>query len=98
MSESKRDFEAELQESIEALRAFNRGENNLVTRTVNRTVSPVAAIRKRMNVSQHAFAALLGVSVRTIQDWEQGRRVPSGPANALLRIADQHPEVFLDLR
>lgn len=98
MSELERDFEAELQESIEALQAFNRGENDLVMRTVNRTLSPVAAIRKRMNVSQHAFAALLGVSVRTIQDWEQGRRVPSGPANALLRIADQHPEVFLDLR
>lgn len=96
MSETKRDFEAELEESIEALRAFNRGESNLTTRTVNRAVSPVAAIRKRLNVSQHAFAGLLGVSVRTIQDWEQGRRVPSGPATALLRIAERHPEVFLE--
>jgi len=94
----KRDFEAELEESIEALRAFNRGEKNLRTRTINRSLPPVATIRKRLNVSQHAFAGLLGVSVRTIQEWEQGRREPSGPAQALLRIADQHPEAFLDLR
>jgi putative transcriptional regulator len=94
----ERDFEAELEESIEALRAFNRGENNLRTRTVVRSTPPVATIRKRLNVSQHAFAGLLGVSVRTVQEWEQGRREPSGPAQALLRIADQHPEVFLDLQ
>ena len=94
----KRDFEAELEESIEALRAFNRGENNLRTRIINRPLPPVATIRKRLNVSQHAFAGLLGVSVRTIQEWEQGRREPSGPAQALLRIADQHPEAFLDLQ
>jgi putative transcriptional regulator len=40
---------------------------------------------------------LLGVSMRTLQDWEQGRRNPQGPAIALLRIAEQHPEVFADL-
>jgi putative transcriptional regulator len=96
MRKTKRDFNAELEESIEALRAFNRNEDNLVTHTVNRTLSPVAAIRKQMNVSQHAFAGLLGVSVRTIQDWEQGRRVPSGPSITLLRIAERHPEVFLE--
>jgi putative transcriptional regulator len=39
----------------------------------------------------------MGVSVRTVQDWEQGRRAPSGPAKALLRIAEQHPEVFAQL-
>ena len=96
MTKTKRDFDAELEESLEALRAFKRGEKTLVTRTVHAPVSPVAAIRKRLNVSQQAFAGLLGVSVRTIQDWEQGRRVPSGPANALLRIAEHHPEVFLE--
>lgn len=39
----------------------------------------------------------MGVSLRSVQDWEQGRRKPSGPAEALLRIADQRPDVFLDL-
>jgi putative transcriptional regulator len=43
-----------------------------------------------------SFAAMIGVSMRTLQDWEQGRREPNGPAVALLRIAEQHPEVFLD--
>jgi putative transcriptional regulator len=60
----------------------------------NIVVSP-AKIRERLNVSQHAFAGLLGVSVRTIQDWEQGRRQPSGPALALLRIVDREPEILL---
>ena len=49
-------------------------------------------------MSQVMFAGLLGVSTRTLQDWEQGRRNPQGPAIALLRIAEQHPEVFSELR
>jgi putative transcriptional regulator len=50
-----------------------------------------------LNLSQAAFAGLMGVSLRTVQDWEQGRRAPSGPAKSLLRIAEQHPEVFAEL-
>jgi putative transcriptional regulator len=95
---AKRNIEQELTEDLENLKAFHRGEKELVTRTVDLTVSPPAEIRKRLNVSQHAFAGLLGVSVRTIQDWEQGRRQPSGPAKALLRIVDQNPEVLINLR
>src|SRR5436305_9427323 len=95
MTEKKRNFEAELEESIESLRAFKRGEKSLVTRTYDLSVSPPAEIRKRLNVSQMAFAGLLGVSIRTIQDWEQGRRQPSGPALALLRIVDREPEILL---
>ena len=98
MSEVTRDFEAELQESIEALRSFNRGENNLRTHPVDRSVPSPAEIRRRLNVTQQAFAGLLGVSVRTIQDWEQGRRQPTGPAKTLLRIIDRNPEVLLNPR
>ena len=54
-------------------------------------------IRARLKLSQAAFAGLMGVSLRTVQDWEQGRCKPSGPAEPLLRIADQHPEVFTQL-
>jgi putative transcriptional regulator len=61
-------------------------------------IAAVAAIRKRLKLSQQGFARLLGVSVRTIQEWEQGRCQPTGPAKALLRIADQHPEVLFNLR
>lgn len=60
--------------------------------------SPPQKIRQKLNLSQSAFAGLMGVSVRTLQDWEQGRREPQGPAVALLRIAEQHPEVFVDIR
>jgi putative transcriptional regulator len=55
---------------------------------------PVKAIRERLGLSQEQFANLLGVSERTLQEWEQGRRKPSGAAVTLLRIADQMPEVF----
>jgi putative transcriptional regulator len=48
-------------------------------------------------VSQSEFAALLGVSVRTIQDWEQGRRNATGAAQTLLRVAVAHPEALRDL-
>jgi putative transcriptional regulator len=59
------------------------------------TETPVPTLRARLNLSQHEFADMLGVSVRTVQGWEQGRRVPTGPARALLRIVDQHPEMFM---
>ena len=54
-------------------------------------------IRAKLKLSRSAFAGLMGVSLRTVQDWEQGRRKPSGPAEALLRIVEQNPEVFLEL-
>jgi putative transcriptional regulator len=55
-------------------------------------VSAAAEARNRVGLSQNEFAKLLGVSVRTVQDWEQGRREPSGAARTLLRIAAQNPE------
>ena len=51
-----------------------------------------------MGLSQQAFALLLGVSARTLQDWEQGRRAPTGAAKMLLRVAVAHPEVLRELR
>lgn len=53
----------------------------------------VAAARAGTGLSQAEFAKLLGVSVRTLQDWEHGRREPSGAAQTLLRIATQHPRI-----
>jgi putative transcriptional regulator len=53
------------------------------------------AIRKRLGLSQSRFAAIIGVSVRTLQNWEQGRRHPEGPAKALLRVVDKDPEAVL---
>ena len=57
----------------------------------------VAAARAATGLSQATFAKLLGVSVRTLQEWEQGRKVPSGAAATLLRVAARHPEVLQEL-
>ena len=57
----------------------------------------VAAARAATGLSQTAFAKLLGVSVRTLQEWEQGRKVLSGAAATLLKVAARHPEVLQEL-
>ena len=66
-------------------------------RTHRPTISGIAQTRLISGLSQSAFAALLGVSVRTLQDWEQGRREPSGAAKTLIRVAELHPEVLKEL-
>lgn len=55
----------------------------------------VATLRESFKLSQAKFAALLGISVDTLQNWEQHRRRPEGPAKVLLRVAAAHPEVLL---
>lgn len=57
----------------------------------------VAAIREAYGLSQVKFASLLGISVRTLQNWEQGHRKPQGPARILLRVAAQSPEAVLSV-
>jgi putative transcriptional regulator len=53
------------------------------------------AIRERLGLSQSRFASIIGVSVRTLQNWEQGRREPEGPAKALLRVVDREPQAVM---
>jgi len=79
-------------EILEGLRELKRGE---VGRVVN--VPSVAVIRERTGLSQAKFAALLGVSVRTLQEWEQGRRAPSGAARTLLMVAAKNPKALLEV-
>ena len=79
-------------EILEGLRELKRGEIGRVV-----TLPAVASIRARTGLSQAKFAALLGVSVRTLQDWEQGRRAPSGAARTLLMIADKNPQALLEV-
>ena len=80
------------QEILKGLRELKRGD---VGRVV--TVPSVAAIRESTGLSQARFAELLGVSVRTLQEWEQGRRAPSGAARTLLMVAAKNPRVLLDV-
>lgn len=74
---------------LASVRQMKSGKAERVT-TVE--VSAATEARNRVGMSQSEFARLLGVSVRTLQDWEQGRREPSGAAKTLLRIASQNPE------
>lgn len=93
---SKRDIGAEILGGIKEIKAFKKGSVKLKVTELSEPSEP-KVIRSKLNLSQSAFAGLLGVSMRTLQDWEQGRREPQGPAIALLRIAEQHPEVFSKL-
>lgn len=79
---------------LESVRQMKRGQ---AARVSNVKVPAAAEARARTGLSQQEFAALLGVSARTLQDWEQGRREPTGAAKTLLRVAVSHPEVLLAL-
>ena len=59
--------------------------------------SPIVRARVKAGLTQAQFAALLGVSKRTLEQWEQGRREPSGAAKTLIKVAELHPEVLRDL-
>ena len=93
---SKRDLGQEILTGIREVKAYKAGAKVLRTHTLKEPAPP-QIIRSKLKLSQSAFAGMMGVSLRTIQDWEQGRRKPSGPAIALLRIAEQKPEVFKQL-
>lgn len=84
-------FQADLLQSVREMKADKQAR---VTRI---EVSAAAAARAKVGMSQAAFAQLLGVSTRTLQDWEQNRRQPTGAARTLLRVAQQHPEALQDL-
>ena len=88
MDKEMEQFQADLLQSVKEMKA---GEAARVTKVA---VSSVAATRAKVGLSQAAFADLLGVRARTLQDWEQNRRQPTGAAKTLLKVADQHPEVL----
>jgi putative transcriptional regulator len=85
--DAKRDIAKEILEGVRAIKA-GKGRRFIVT------LSPVAAARHKARMSQSEFARLLGISVRTLQDWEQGRRQPTGAAKSLLLVAIKHPAML----
>ena len=89
MARKTRDIGAEI---LQGLREIRRGEYG---RVIN--VPDIARIREKTGLSQARFAQLLGVSVRTLQDWEQGRRAPSGAARTLLMVAARSPQALLEV-
>jgi putative transcriptional regulator len=89
-SQSSDEFGLKLLESV---RQMNAGKFARVTHI---QVNEVAEARFRTGLSQAEFATALSISKRTLQEWEQGRRNPSGAAQALFRIAQKHPKIVRD--
>ena len=93
---------SELTESLNQALEHARGDRTDLRTTVLPAPPPplskeeIVALRQRLSCSQSVFAAVLNVSVKTIQAWEQGSRVPSDAALKLLAIANSHPEVLLE--
>lgn len=81
-------FQKDLLQSVKQMR---RGRAARVTKV---KLTPAAEARASIGMSQQDFAELLGVSARTLQDWEQGRREPTGAARMLLKVAVKHPKVL----
>ena len=91
----KKELFNELLESVKQGGAILRGKMK-PSREFNFEPIDVQSIRKKYGLTQEKFAKLLGISVATLRNWEQGRRKPEGPARVLLRVAANHPEAVLD--
>ena len=92
MNKEMEQFQKDLLDSVRQMKAGK------VARKTQVALSPIAEARSRLGMSQAELASLMGVSTRTLQDWEQGRRKPTGAAQTLLRVAIAHPEALLDLK
>lgn len=79
------------------LRAVKQMKRGKAARSTRVMPNAAAQARARVGLSQSEFAALMGVSARTLQDWEQGRREPTGAARTLLRVAAAHPGVLREM-
>ena len=89
--EAKRDV---WQEVLDGAREIKAGGGKRISAEPR---SPIVRARLKSGLTQAQFAALLGVSPRTLEQWEQGRRVPSGAARTLIRVAELHPEVLREI-
>ena len=86
----KADAFAELMTSVRQAGRIRRGSAP-AARVTTFKPAEIKAVRKKLRASQTQFALMIGVSVATLRNWEQGRRVPDGPALALLRVASLEP-------
>jgi putative transcriptional regulator len=89
--EAKRDIWKEVLDGVNEIKAGGGKRTSLEPR------SPIVRARLKSGLTQAQFAALLGVSRRTLEQWEQGRRAPSGAAKMLIRVAELHPEVLREI-
>ena len=89
-----RELFEDLTKSIKEAGKIRRGEEK-ASRVFKYSAVDIRKLRESVNVSQSKFASMIGVSVDTVQNWEQGRRKPRGPAMALLRVFEKEPEVVV---
>ena len=89
-----RPTEMELGEKL--LRAVREMKAGQTARTTLVEANPVSEARHRTGLSQAQFAQVMGISKRTLQEWEQGRRSPSGAARTLIQIAHLHPKIVIE--
>lgn len=92
----KEEMFKELLESVRQAGAIMRGEME-PSRVFVVEAPDVKSIRAKLGVSQTELASLLGISVRTVENWEQKRRIPKGPARVLLEVAAAHPDAVWDV-
>lgn len=85
----------ELLASVRQVGRIRRGESR-ASRVVTFDPTDVQAVRAKLGASQAEFALMIGVSVATLRNWEQGRRTPDGPALALLRVAARNPKAVIE--
>lgn len=85
----------ELVKSVRQAGNIRRGETS-PSREFEYKPADIKAIRDKLGKSQSEFALMIGVSVATLQNWEQGRRSPRGPARALLKVAENNPKAVTD--
>jgi len=93
----KKELFKELLQSVKEAAAIERGKAKASRIFEVKTANDVVRVRTTLGISQPKFARLLGISPDTLQNWEQGRRKPTGPAQVLLKIAAKHPEILLEV-
>jgi len=86
----------ELLQSVQEASAIERGSAKPSRKFEIKTANDVVNVRTKLGLPQTKFAKLLGISEDTLQNWEQGRRKPVGPAKVLLKIAARHPRIVLE--
>ena len=93
----KKELFEELLASVKQAKAIEKGELKPAREFRVDSKKDIIKVRSKLGLSQSKFAAVLGISTDTLQNWEQGRRSPTGPAKVLLKIATRHPEVLLEV-
>ena len=93
----KKEMFEELKQSIREAGMIRRGERAAARTFTVDPANDIVRTRARLGLSQARFAAILGISTDTLQNWEQGRRTPTGAAKVLLKIAAVHPEILKEV-